>query len=677
MGSGSIVTISANGGISVSGGGYLTPAAYKDVVAQLIKAGGENAVRAKVDSLRDADQEITDTVLGSVRQNGEDRVRALIKDIEENYPRLSDVPVTETNPEGEQLFWTISHIGFATDSSGNILRDEYNQPKIEIKLKNDVINESVLVTPAGFTSDGRVTSFIDSASPSATSGDKTKYKITQSKTNPSHIQRIDESGFSEVSFDNGTNWQTGSLPVGTEAVEVSTSMWTDNATGQQYIINSATGVKLSEPLGIDPDWQYRQDSLDISQGNLDVSKGRLAEDQRQFNLEFDEDRSQWTREFGEEQRQFDTGENRLERTLAANNYFNSLNELGRNYRTLIQTAPQMANAATNQGELIRNILSQGGDVLARTFFTRGGQSPLPEITQADLLNNLSREMTNIQQYESDAIKAENDRRTRADSRRADEEFRQAEEQRRADARAQFGQFINEMQPTVTESSSYDAEGYKSANKAYTDAQANLANAINYDYSSIIKGYDRDGNPIYLDANQAARAKADSIAAAQDAADKAVAADQADFTTFTQTSTMPDKPSFADWMATSEFATPLDRATFKPSFAPSQQLTVPEVPVPRLTSQAELIASDIATRPPAVDAMFAGTMPNALQFGDLPLPTLQQLNTLTPTERQMFNTSLLTQFNTPLEDVALQSQRQFGAPSMDRNRDLAKFRGYAR
>jgi hypothetical protein len=234
-----------------------------------------------------------------------------------------------------------------------------------------------------------------------------------------------------------------------------------------------------------------------------------------------------------------------------------------------------------------------------------------------------------------------------------------------------------MQPTVTESSSFNEQGYNDANKAYTAAQATLANAQNYDYSAVVKGYDKNGNPIYLDANQAARAKTDSIAGAQTAADLVKKANQASFTTNTSTSTMPDQPSFADWMSTSEFATPLDRATFKTSFAPSQQLTVPEVPVPRLTSQAELIASDIATRPPAVDAMFAGTMPNALQFGNLPLPTLQQLNTLTPTERQMFNTSLLTQFNAPLEDVALQSQKQFGAPSMDRNRDLAKFRGYAR
>ncbi len=582
----------------------------------------------------------------------------------------------------EGLGYMVVGIRNATDDEGNPIPNQKVYTVVSQLLKQELEVTDILDNRGQPT--GEFVEFIK-ASVDDPESLKNQYII---KNHPDGtMQRIDKNtALSEISTDGGATWATGSFTEAQEvdAVEISTEIITNASDGQQYIINSATGEKISGALGVDPDWQYKEGMLDVSegnlgvsQGNLEVAQGQLAENQRQFNLEFDEDRSQWTREFGEEQRQFDTGENRLERTLAANNYFNSLNELGRNYRTLIQTAPQMANAATNQGELIRNILSQGGDVLARTFFTRGGQSPLPEITQADLLNNLSKEMTNIQQYESNAIKAENDRRTRADSRRADEEFRQAEEQRRADARAQYGRFVNEMRPTVNESSSFDAEGYKSQQERIADAQANLDNATNFDYSSIVVGTNPDGSDRLVDPNLVAGIRAQSIKTAQDALDAIPAATEADYTTFSRTETMPDKPSFADWMATSEFATPLDRATFKTSFAPSQQLTVPEVPVPRLTSQAELIASDIATRPPAVDAMFAGTMPNALQFGDLPLPTLQQLNTLTPTERQMFNTSLLTQFNTPLEDVALQSQRQFGAPSMDRNRDLAKFRGYAR
>ena len=587
----------------------------------------------------------------------------------------------------ESLGYMVIGITDATDTAGDIIYEEDGTPKKVYRLISQKLNEDIDVTET-VSPDGQYTgSFSEYFRTRPETITEAQAQYIHKQFADGSMQRITKAtGLSEMTTDAGVTWTIGVPTPAQErsAVEIDTEIITDGADGQQWIVNSATGAKIGASLGIDPDWQYKTGMLDVSEGNLGVSQGnlkvaqgQLAENQRQFNLEFAEDRNQWSREFGAEQRQFDTGENRLERTLAANNYFNSLNELGRNYRTLIQTAPQMANAATNQGELIRNILSQGGDVLARTFFTRGGQSPLPEITQADLLNNLTKEMTNIQQYESNAIKAENERRTRADSRRADEEFRQAQEQRRADARAQFGRFVNEMRPTVNESSSFNAEGYKSHQERIADAQANLDKATNFDYSSIAVGTNPDGSDRLVDPNLVAGIKAQSIKAAQDALDAIPAATEADYTTFSRTETMPDKPSFADWMATSEFATPLDRATFKPSFAPSQQLTVPEVPVPRLTSQAELIASDIATRPPAVDAMFAGTMPNALQFGDLPLPTLQQLNTLTPTERQMFNTSLLTQFNTPLEDVALQSQRQFGAPSMDRNRDLAKFRGYAR
>ncbi|MAV95359.1 MAG: hypothetical protein CMA31_06720 [Euryarchaeota archaeon] len=600
---------------------------------------------------------------------------------------MSEYAKVEARYPFEGLGYMVTGILNATDKNGAPLLDPNGTPRKVYTIKSQLLGQTLEVTEILDSRGNPTGTFSEYIVPAAPKGEDLRDRYIIKNHPDGTMQRIDKTtATSEVSVDGGKTWTTGSFTEAQEvdAVEISTEIITNASDGQQYIINSATGEKISGALGVDPDWQYKEGMLDVSegnlgvsQGNLEVAQGQLAENQRQFNLEFDEDRSQWTREFGEEQRQFDTGENRLERTLAANNYFNSLNELGRNYRTLIQTAPQMANAATNQGELIRNILSQGGDVLARTFFTRGGQSPLPEITQADLLNNLSKEMTNIQQYESNAIKAENDRRTRADSRRADEEFRQAEEQRRADARAQYGRFVNEMRPTVNESSSFDAEGYKSQQERIADAQANLDNATNFDYSSIVVGTNPDGSDRLVDPNLVAGIRAQSIKTAQDALDAIPAATEADYTTFSRTETMPDKPSFADWMATSEFATPLDRATFKTSFAPSQQLTVPEVPVPRLTSQAELIASDIATRPPAVDAMFAGTMPNALQFGDLPLPTLQQLNTLTPTERQMFNTSLLTQFNTPLEDVALQSQRQFGAPSMDRNRDLAKFRGYAR
>ena len=199
-----------------------------------------------------------------------------------------------------------------------------------------------------------------------------------------------------------------------------------NPSTQQYEtvrIDMRTGEQMGDFLGQSYDAFADTRDYDQRASQFETTEGRLADQFRQsFGLEqqrFGEDVRQFDTGFGETQRQFDTTEeNRMERTLAANNYFNSLEELGRNYRTFIQTAPQMANAATNQGQLIADILRSGGDVLARTYFTRGGISPLPEITQADLINNLNSEMAKIQQFEVDATTAENRRRVAADQQRA-------------------------------------------------------------------------------------------------------------------------------------------------------------------------------------------------------------------------------------------------------------------
>ena len=412
----------------------------------------------------------------------------------------------------------------------------------------------------------------------------------------------------------------------------------------------------------------------------------LGENQRQFNMgygldrdRFGEDVRQFNTGFGETQRQFDTTESRMEKTLAANNYFQGLEELGRNYRTLVQTSPQLANAATNQGELIRNILTNGGDVLARTYFTRGGISPLPEITQADLINNLNTEVQNIAKFENASIDAENRRRTQADSRREREEFTQFRAANAADARAAYGRYTNEMVPTTRED--YDAGGFSSAQATY-DTQRAAADKRIADlnlvsqFISAPNAVDSSGTAFQDVATQQADIQA-QIAAAN--AGVMGAPNPGAFTSFSTTT--PTPMSYEDWVTTSQFGAPQMgfeqwKTNVGPSFAPSQLLNVPEVPMPRATTQAELIANSRATTPPAVQSVLSGQMPTPLQFGGLPLPTFQQLQALTPTEQEMLNSRLMTEFNVPLSDVAFQSQRSFGAPSVDRNKDLARFRGYA-
>lgn len=472
----------------------------------------------------------------------------------------------------------------------------------------------------------------------------------------------------------------------------------------QERLNPATGQY--ETFRVDETGRIVGDSLGTSYDVFSGERG-FGEDVRQFNVtdarlrdqfaktfglqerQFGEDVRQFDTTFGETQRQFDTQENRMERTLAANNYFNSLEELGRNYRTFIQTAPQMANAATNQGQLIADILRSGGDVLARTYFTRGGISPLPEITQADLINNLNSEMAKIQQFEVDATTAENRRRSAADEQRARDEFTQFKAARDADARAAYGRFVNEMQPTYGEETVYSG-----TNQAYTDAvtanqshQKSFADAIAGAQQAVDSYTLFEQQGTMTPEMEAAKAQAQqtlsSLLAAQgqlgvpDPSDPKYAVYDT-----VQTSTMPDAPGFSEWLSASEeFGGP--QMGFEqwstqvgPSFAPTPLLNVPQVPVPDQVTQAELIQQSRATTPPAVASVLSGQMPTPMQFGGLPLPTFQQLQALTPTEQQMLNTRLMTEFNVPLEDVAWQSRRQFGTPSMERNRDLARFRGYA-
>ena len=465
-----------------------------------------------------------------------------------------------------------------------------------------------------------------------------------------------------------------------DPVAISTSVF-EAADGSQQLINDATGEVIRN-LGVGfnayesgRDFREDQRQFDMTFGlqrdRLGLDRDRFGEDIRQFDLSFGEDQRQFNLGFGEGQRQFDTQEDRMERTLAASNYFNTLEELGRNYRTFVQTAPQLANAATQQGELVRQILTNGGDVLARTYFTRGGMSPLPEITQADLVNNLQEETFKIQRAEQQGIEAENRRRMRADMERARGEY------------AQFAE-LQRQTPQFTTRQIFDDTGFDAAQTKWRQSLADMQDEA----AAARQAHSEHANSFQAVSQQAADA---ARAAGADATGVglAVAAAQTQWQnqldalaeTVNQYDAQHQGPTRAQFTETIREQVPIPdfqtwASTQGPSFAPTPLLNVPNVPTPRRTTQEELIAQSRATTPPAVASVLSGQMPSPLQFGGLPLPTFQQLQALTPTEQQMLNTRLMTEFNVPLEDVAFQSQRQFSTPSMERNRDLARFRGYA-
>jgi len=488
-------------------------------------------------------------------------------------------------------------------------------------------------------------------------------------------------------------WKDGYAPEGRQQLTTYTTPY-----GEDVLINEE-GTQVGS-LGISRDFIVDQRDYQEGVRQFDVAEaGRdsrfyagLGEDARQFDLGFGENVRQFDLGFGEDVRQFDTrfGEDvrQFDESMAADKYFNTLEELGRNYRTLVQTSPDLANAATQQGELIRNILTQGGDVLARTFFTRGGQSPLPEITMADLINNVYDEANKIKMFERQSIEDENMRRMVADMQQgksaydayARDEMLKPPPQTRQDFfdETAFNTAMSNFDPNYSYTETAEQQAQRAQNDEIISTGQNLIGALQTALST---------GQIASNTTGTTRAVTDlEVAPLQEEVRKQQAAVQEAIRSNAQIDSnyyTPVAPTREQFTTTTFTDAPRPIMNFenwwdqnKLGFNQTPLLNVPNVPTPNYTTQEELIAQSRATTPPAVQSLLSGQMPSPLQFGGLPLPTFQQLQALTPDEQQMFNQRLMTEFNVPLSDVAFQSQRQFSAPSMDRNRDLARFRGYS-
>jgi hypothetical protein len=477
------------------------------------------------------------------------------------------------------------------------------------------------------------------------------------------------------SSDGGATWMRGVAPFAT--VDSAIPAPESNYDALQLMLD----FQVEKRLALQDQASVRSDAAKLGFSyeelaqNTALEQSRQAEDARQFNMGF-----------GEQQRQFNvnTQEAALQRIAqgraaeeanATQRYFSSLEELGRNYRTMIETSPAMANAATNQGELIRNILKEGGDVLARTYFTRGGMSPLPEITQADLINNLNDEMVQLQEFEINAVNQENRRIQRADRDRARAEYQTFVNAEMAKPQEMVGKSRFDQQGWDKMVGGWDefvgSDRYAASIAAGEEAQAAL-DAFNFEEVAAAA--------VPRDATGAIDEMAGGLQAGLDAAQAQKNELQSAVAQAASETTMPSEGMFTEnW---TELA-PRNISTFDQwydaggaSFGPSSLLTPPKLNIPRRVFQDQLIADARATTPPAVTSVMSGQMPTPLSFGNMPLPTFQQLQALTPTEQQMFNQRLMTEYNVPLADVAFQSQRQFGEPSAGRSRDLAKFRGYS-
>src|SRR5690606_22689313 len=110
------------------------------------------------------------------------------------------------------------------------------------------------------------------------------------------------------------------------------------------------------------------------ENDLELARQRIQQDADQFNRSFDEEVRQFGLNFDENQRQFDLTLDQRERQFQQTE--SRLLEDMRRTRAL------------EENMAVADILRNPADFLARAFLQRGVESPLQQITQADLVKSL-------------------------------------------------------------------------------------------------------------------------------------------------------------------------------------------------------------------------------------------------------------------------------------------------
>ena len=157
----------------------------------------------------------------------------------------------------------------------------------------------------------------------------------------------------------------------------------------QFITDATTG----DLLGLDPktgkitnlgktSWAQIKPERDFDEGTRRFDES-LAENSRQFNVSEERLRSQFQQTFAENARQFNVGFSQQERLQLGN--------LGVN----------LGNLNLAQQKQVAELLRNPADALARLNLQRGGTSPVPVVTTADLINQLRGEFNRTRDFVSE------------------------------------------------------------------------------------------------------------------------------------------------------------------------------------------------------------------------------------------------------------------------------------
>jgi len=297
----------------------------------------------------------------------------------------------------------------------------------------------------------------------------------------------------------------------------------------------------------------------------------------------------------------------------------ALNAQTQGFQSINSLAPQLGTLALNNANFTRDVLKEGGDYLARAYFQRGGQSPLPTISQADIINQLRENISGFQGALSTyqgmggfapttvvpTTPTQEAIPTPAPAPAPAPTQPTAQESLAARTTPGFAQRVEEMRTRVA---SGGVPGF--ADGGHTT-------------EPVLKVGEK-GDEIVINPTNAPIA----IIPHEDVSDRM----------------RNGSPGFEEGTGLYDFS----------------RFTAPTLPNVPQANQSDLVSLARDTAPPAVTSLAMGNRPDASRFG-FALPSPEMLGDLTNFEKDAYKTYLNVVEQTSLEDVEKQVNRQFGRP----------------
>lgn len=329
----------------------------------------------------------------------------------------------------------------------------------------------------------------------------------------------------------------------------------------------------------------------------------------------------------ESKRRFDVGEAgqnaRATQSEQEANRRALLSAQSQGFQSVNQLAPQLGTLALNQANFTKDTLRSATDYLARAFFQQGQTSPLPQVSQADINNQV------------------------------------------ADLFTRYNQTLS---------------GFNAGTPAIGGFQTAPAGGVPPATQPGLQSF----TPPEGSANPSAAGLAGFLAAnpgfggnLQPAAG-ATPASPAVGLTFDPTGGPTGQGGWtrggapvADAFAAFGQPAPAVAAPAPSAPAPQISFAPPQLPVPPRMTDTELRALERSVRPPAVNAVMSGESAKPPLFG-FSLPTVQNLNSLTTEDKQAYNTALGTQFNETLDNVQNEVTRRTRNPEARRRAVVTEF-----